>query len=302
MTGPLWPRRFGWGLGFALLLSTAGWVSPVGDSIAAFRIDLLVASGLVLVWLLWTGSVRLALALLVAVLITGWPVMRLAGGGAPPDRADITLHQHNLLFLNKGLPDFTAHVLATAPDVITVQEIARNRRYLVQALSAEYPNLQLCSYDGPVKSGSVGVMTRDIGKVVDSGCAEKTELAWITMDTAHGRITFASLHLFWPWPQPQSEQFTFLEPALKDLTQPLIIGGDFNNVAWSHIVSSIAAASGTRPAKGLASTFSLFFGWPRLRIDHILVPQRAIAHVERTPKLGSDHNGLRAEIRIVHNN
>lgn len=294
-----WLRRIAWGLGFALLLSAAGGLSPIGDSVAAFRIDLLVASLVVLVGLVWSGSIRLALVLAALVTLTGWPVLRLYGAGDPIPDTQITLHQHNLLFKNRGLADFITHIRATTPDVVTVQEIAGNRDVLVQALSAEYPNLQLCAYSGPVKSGSVGVMVRDIGKVVDSGCAEKTELAWITMETGHGQVTFASLHLFWPWPQPQAEQFTFLEPALKDRGQPIIIGGDFNNVAWSHIVSRIARASGTKPAPGLAPTFALFFGWPGLRIDHVLVPETASVHVTRTPKLGSDHHGLRADIRLV---
>lgn len=290
-------RRAAYGALFALWLSTMGWLTPVGDSLAAFRIDLLVICLVLLAGLLWYRATWLAAVTALSLLLTGWPVAKLAivpTVAAP----DITLHQHNLLFARDGLPEYTRHVLANKPDVITVQEIAGNRDYLVQALSAEYPNLQLCSYKNSLQAGSVGVMIRDIGTVIDSGCAEKTELAWITMETETDLVTFASLHLFWPWPRPQAEQLAFLDPTFQKLAQPIVIGGDFNNTPWSHVVTDIAASSRTKVAHGLQPTFSLFWGWPRLRIDHVLIPNGAQADMQRLPKLGSDHNGLHARITL----
>ena len=223
----------------SLILSMLGRITPVGDSFAAFRIDLIWLAVVIAAVLAWHGSYKMAGLTFLISIIAAYPVLKQAPT-ASVENPVFTLHQQNLLHNNRQISAFTDRVLEQKPAAITIQEIAGNRDQIVDNLKSEYPHFQLCSYKNAWQSGSVGVMVRDLGALLDSGCAEKTELAWITIQTASGPVTFASLHLFWPWPQPQAQQFTFLEPALAELQQPVILGGDFNNAPWASIVQKIA--------------------------------------------------------------
>ncbi len=286
------------GLICAVALSFLGRVHAIGDSFAAFRLDLTVALALVGGISFWFGRRTLpVMSLCVAAASAATIAVHAKTPGAID--ADFTLHQHNLRFDNPDLDVFIAHIRETAPDVMTLQEMSGHRSTIYRELGEEFPYRQYCYHDGEHTNGSVAVYVRDLGPKLDAGCNPDTELAWITVKTEQGPVTFVSMHMLWPWPMGQAGQFASVQAKLEQLQQPLIIAGDFNNTPWSSIVSRIAKAGQTSVSDGLAPTFSILGLWPRLRIDHVLVPNGAQASVSRQPKLGSDHNGLRASVRLA---
>lgn len=288
-----WVVRAAWGLVVSLALSMTGAITPLGDSLAAFRLHMLLPAALVVPLLVFAHHLRSALILSATLIMAGLPVAR-SGLGPVPLSTDLTLHQQNLRFDNKNVASFIHHMRDTRPDAITLQEVSGHQNRILDEIGEEYPHFQMCGY----ATGSVGVLARDLGPRIGGGCAEQAELAWITLDTPRGPLTIASLHMFWPWPKPQAAQIAYFEPVLAALPGQVVIGGDFNNVAWSAIVGRIAGASTTQPAAGLAPTYVLFGLWPGLRIDHVLIPMGATAEVTRQPRLGSDHYGLRARIDL----
>ena len=295
MTGLL--RLFAYGVILALGLSHTGLYFAPGDSLAPFRPELLFLTAVGVTILSqqrqWVGAGSGAILIIVGLV----SILRFAGSPVV-DAPDVTVRQHNLLVNNTQMDANIADILENAPDALTFQEAGPHQTRLVSALGPLYPYYQFCSYRTDTTAGSVAVMARDIGPKIDSGCAENIHMAWVTLDTDDGPVTFASLHMLWPWPKGQAEQAAFLEQAFGGLQRPVILGGDFNNVPWSAIARQISAASDTAVAPGLGSTFQIGGIWPRIRIDHVAGPTGATVEVTRGPKLGSDHYSLTAKIRF----
>jgi endonuclease/exonuclease/phosphatase (EEP) superfamily protein YafD len=128
-------------------------------------------------------------------------------------------------------------------------------------------------------------------------------------ETPDGPLWVASLHLHWPFPFQQPEQVNHLLPILEALEGPVLLGGDFNMVPWSHAVDALAQATTTQMSGYAGGTFApsyhrkgqnLFAWMPHLPIDHILVPKDgAPIALQRRERFGSDHHGLLASF-VLH--
>lgn len=74
---------------------------------------------------------------------------------------------------------------------------------------------------------------------------------------------------------------------------PVIVAGDFNDVAWSRVTRDFQAASGLldpRVGRGLFSTYNA--NWPLLRwpLDHVFIdPSFHLVTMRRMGHIGSDH-------------
>lgn len=118
------------------------------------------------------------------------------------------------------------------------------------------------------------------------------------VETPDGPVWVVSLHLHWPYPMGQAAQVRALLPELAALKGPVVLGGDFNMVPWSHSIRAIAAATNTRRIGAVQYTLPLK-GLYTLPIDHLLVPQTPqAASTEKRPLLGSDHYGVLARFSI----
>lgn len=297
-TGNIWVdlfRLFCHGLVVAIFASFLGEIAPIGDSLAVFRIEMTVLLALSggLAFLLERSFIPAVAAITVLGSVLSFAPH--AFGTRVQGAVQITVHQHNLLYKNYDLPSFVAHVKKTKPDVLTLQELSQMNLRLIGQIEPDYPNFQVCRY----ATGGVGVFVRDIGRPTAQGCAKGSKLAWIQVETPAGKVTFASLHLFWPWPMQQFWQLEDFTAAIAALPQPVIIGGDFNMVPWASSVRNLAKAANGFTAPGIAPTFHIGPIWPAFRIDHVIVPEGSQVESERLPKLGSDHNGIRVGVRLT---
>jgi len=78
--------------------------------------------------------------------------------------------------------------------------------------------------------------------------------------------------LHWPYPHAQPKQVLALVAEIEKLIGPVVIGGDFNMVPWSHALRQFASASRSDRAGPVVRTLIHSSGILRLPIDHILVP------------------------------
>lgn len=282
----------------ALFFGFLGHVLPQGDSLAVFRPEftLLVALGGVIGFFLRRRLIPAVAVVSVSVSLWSlWPHVDTNTVNLDEDDPGVyTLHQHNLLLSNQLIDRFVWQIRRSWPDVMTLQEVGRHRKMLLDFFGSRYPNYQFCDYS----YGSVGVMVRDIGPRLASGCAQKAEMAWIQIMTEDGPVTFASIHLFWPWPMGQFGQRAILGPDLEALPRPVVLGGDFNNVPWSAIVDSLSDAADVDLLPGVTPSFSIGGIWPRLRLDHVAIPPDAEGEAEVVARGGSDHNGIVARFRL----
>jgi endonuclease/exonuclease/phosphatase (EEP) superfamily protein YafD len=281
--------------GLVLLASFLGGLHPAGDSLAVFRVPLLVATALLLIWTDWPKWVRWPLAGgLIAVL--GWHVAMRLDRDTPEQ--DVTLYQQNLLFDRSETEAFRSQLTALSPDFITLQEVSKANLPFYESLWEAYPAHHHC----PVTIWlGEAVLSRHPMVPGTAFCSEPDGLAGMQVETPRGRVWLVSVHLRWPYPHTQAQQVDGLLPYLERLEGPVIMAGDFNAVAWSHTLRRMGRASGTKRVGRHIHSFARLPAPIHLGIDHVLTtppPEGAQQSVSRMPLLGSDHHGIFARLAL----
>ncbi|MEO1676848.1 MAG: endonuclease/exonuclease/phosphatase family protein [Pseudomonadota bacterium] len=275
-------------LALLLLASFLGALHPLGDSLAVFRLPL--GLGLLIMSFGLPGPLK-PVALAVA-LASQLPMLAIRV--APqPSAGDYSHYQKNLWVDLRKSDGILTDIAAMAPDTISFQEVGDwNKDNILQPLAAQYRAHAFCGF-GWV--GGIAVLSR-WPALEPPNCEEGRKYGMVALKVDHpdGPLWLVSIHLHWPYPDRQPEQLDRLLPRLSALDAPVLVGGDFNMVRWSHAVADIARATGTRaqgrapitlhvPPEGVSAA---------LAIDHVLVPSGRAGRLERRPRHGSDHYGL----------
>lgn len=285
-----------------LLGSYLGAYHPLGDSLAVFRGPLaLVGGGAVLLFLRGGAKGAAMIAAMIAAALVAWSAYTVLAprlnNRASTDAAfaPYTLYQKNMLFKMPSSTPLRAELLQQTPDFITLQEVSRNNRALLDDLKADYPAQVYCPFAGV---GGVVAMARWPLVAGSERCQPFSGMVAMQVETPDGPVWLVSLHLHWPYPKGQAAQVRALLPELAALKGPVVLGGDFNMVPWSHVMRTITAATNTRRIGALQYTLPLK-GVYSLPIDHVLVHNTAQpASAEKRPLLGSDHFGILARFSL----
>lgn len=264
--------------------SFLGAVHPVGDSLAVFRVGFCLGLLVLTLFLRGRGSAQICLF---AIGLSGiatmlWHKLPLDAPGP------ITIYQKNMFHMNADIDGLAADILAAKTDFVTLQEVTIDNETLLDLLQKTYPHQHLCRYDD--RSG-VAVLSRE-QPVRQRSCGRGFGMAQILVDLPNGPHYIAAVHLSWPFPKAQPRQLTRLYTQMEALDHPILIGGDFNMVPWSHALSRLARASDTVAAGPARTTFLL--GSLPIAIDHVFAPGGG--SVETRPLLGGDHFGLLARV------
>lgn len=103
-----------------------------------------------------------------------------------------------------------------------------------------------------------------------------------------------------PGSAPRDAELVVLAMELHNSTQPVLVAGDFNDVAWSHTTRRFQRLSRTldpRVGRGLFSTFHAGNRLLRFPLDHMFVSEHfALGEFAREGDIGSDHFPLYAEL------
>lgn len=284
--------------GFALLgfwlffgataLSFAGVLHGVGDSFAVFRHWWSGGLAVCSLGLLYKSVRGLAL---VGIAAAGLSIATVAssylGGSDAPGQYSI--YQKNLLFHAFSPNRVIRDIRTLSPDFITLEEIQGENRALYWILAKEYGAGHRCAFTAV---GDVAVVSR-WPMIEGSGqCMGNQGAAAMQVETPDGPVWVVAVHLHWPYPHQQAQQVARLVEQMEFLeSAPVVLGGDFNMVPWSHTMAQLQAVTGSKRAGPTLATFDLFRPRVRLPIDHILVPSGR-GQLETRPLLGSDHSGL----------
>lgn len=280
-----------------LVVGGLGVLHPAGDSFAVFRLPLLLIFALAVVWTPWSRALRWPVAVLAlgAFVAHVWPSVWsdevTAGGG------DLVIYQQNLLFRRGEDEQWLAQVAAATPDLMTLQEVSGRNKALLARLQSVLPEQHYCDF---ATVGGVAVLSRYPIVAGTARCADRDGLAAMQVKTPDGPLWLVSVHLHWPWPYKQAAQVTRLVPLLETLEGPVVLGGDFNAVAWSHAVARLETATQTQRLAQSAATFHLPVIKMPVTIDHVLALPTWHAEMRAMPKSGSDHHGVLA--RLVRDN
>ncbi|MGS2719033.1 endonuclease/exonuclease/phosphatase family protein [Paraglaciecola aestuariivivens] len=102
---------------------------------------------------------------------------------------------------------------------------------------------------------------------------------------------------------PRDKELMLVAKSLKDVTHPVIVTGDLNDVAWSPTTRAFRQVSGLqdpRLGRGMYNTFHAqipFLRWP---LDHIFHSSHfELAQLKRLSSIDSDHFPLFSELVFV---
>lgn len=277
----------------ALIAGVLGPVLPQGDSFAVFRGEAAVFLCLLalMLWALRAPRRAAGFGLLAGAALASLAPYWLSAPANASAEAGIALYQKNVSYRLIDNAAIAADIVATSPEIVTLQEVTPQNRAVLNQLPAAYITRHHCARAG---LAVVSIYPAIPGTAL---CTEPRGLAAITVETPQGPLRVLSLHLHWPWPDEQAPQVARLMETLEAGDAPTVVGGDFNMVRWSHTLRRIAKATGTHPVGRPTATLpapGLLLGG--LAIDHVLAPGPGT--LETRPRFGSDHLGLLARFRL----
>lgn len=280
-----------------VVASYLGAVHGLGDSLAVVRP---VSAALAVVLgglLLGVRRRRGGLLAIAAGLFAGVPVIVSSLPAGDGDGGAYHVYQKNLSFRLADPAPLIADIAGEAPDFVTLQEVTTRTRAVMTGLVDVLPSQHLCPF---AAVGGVAVLSRWPMIAGTAHCAEDDGLAAMQVATPDGPVWIVSIHLHWPFPYRQAEQLARLMPALAALTGPIVIGGDFNMVPWSHTLHAVARVTASERAGSVTYSLPMAGGWITLPIDHVLVPRgKGATHARRLALLGSDHHGVLAGFALA---
>jgi endonuclease/exonuclease/phosphatase (EEP) superfamily protein YafD len=200
------------------------------------------------------------------------------------------LIQFNVRIHNPREAEAAQWIVSEKPDVVMLQEVLDETHPSFRLLDPIVPYRVRCKSAG---FGDVAVYTR-FPEIIQH-CGEGDGLAWIQVKVDGTPLTFASLHLHWPWPFRQWEQLERLRPVFESMPQPVLLAGDFNATPWSAAVKAVEAMTKSKAISGYRTSLRLDVlhngkPWPTVPIDHVLLPKGVeVRSVRMGPDMGSDH-------------
>jgi len=268
-------------------LSFLGRVLPLGDSFAVFRLVLLALLIVMAILIKHELFSKITLVLAVFTIATdSWHRYKVGHTSEGTYR----VYQKNIKFDLQDATPLVEDMLDSEADFITLQEVTDTNAHILEALKPAYPYQHYCVHTDIRRPAVLSKFPFvENSEICDLG------LAAVKVQTPDQPIWVASLHLQWPWPYRQSEQMQIIEPALKSLTGPIIIAGDFNAVPWSHTVIKIGHIFNGQRAGSIKPTFDLPTLPMKVTIDHIIAGRHKFRTRTR-PKLGSDHFGVLSDV------
>lgn len=268
-------------------LGLSGALHPMGDSFAVLLFPV-ACLGLLLLGLPGHRGFR---GVLVVPTLTALGFITLER--VPLVRAgEVAVYQKNLSFRNSEVEGVVHDIAGRDPEIVMLQEVTLAHRNVIYApLSKNFSTWHWCAF---ASVGGTAVASKWPAVEGPPICSKRGGLSAVKVRSPHGEIWIASVHLHWPWPYRQGDQLEVVLPILAGLDGPVIIGGDFNMVPWSHALRQVAKATKTRRAGGVRPTL-----WRRnvpLPIDHVFAPGGG--RIETLPRLGSDHQGVLARVNF----
>jgi len=304
------------GIGAAAIAAWFGFAVPFFDLFNHFQVLLIAGSLILLVVVLvvfagssWRWPLTGLLALgLIASALTVVPETMAGTAPRPPlpgsGRTVLKLMTHNLFGLNYDMERAAALIARENPDIIALQEyFPEQRERLDPLIRGAYPYSVYCVGG---KRANIAIYAKlQFTQTVDGDCttdfakAGRTAHILATFTLAGGqKLAVLTTHFEWPLPPERLEkQLPTILAAIKGVTVPLIVAGDFNATPWSYQQRQFAADAGlTRQTHGILTWPMRFWlkGWrdtfPFIPLDQIMTRGDVEVHdIHAGTATGSDH-------------
>ncbi len=214
----------------------------------------------------------------------------------------------NVLRTNPSLADLMTWLNAENPDVLVmtevtpghVEEIAEAMAgfgYDYQILEPRHHAFGMTIYSRfPIVDYRFEMLTDD---TLSNG-GPITLIAWI--ETEQGVLAVAGVHPFPPSVRASMEarnrQLDDAVYLLEDITDPLVVVGDYNATPWSPALRRFAEDLDLH-GFNVAATWPVWFGFAGVPIDHALVSNELlVGRIEVGPNIGSDHRPIVIDVLL----
>ncbi|MDX1952305.1 MAG: endonuclease/exonuclease/phosphatase family protein [Verrucomicrobiota bacterium] len=102
---------------------------------------------------------------------------------------------------------------------------------------------------------------------------------------------------------PRDAELVVVAKELRNAKHPVIVAGDFNDVAWSHttrLFQRISRLLDPRIGRGFYNSFNANHHFFRYPLDHLFHSEHfSLVNFERLPHVGSDHFPLCVRLRLT---
>jgi endonuclease/exonuclease/phosphatase (EEP) superfamily protein YafD len=218
-----------------------------------------------------------------------------------PDGSDneITIFTANVLQDNRQFGRMLQQIRSTDPDIIFLVETDTGWQEALKELEKDYEYRLAAPLDNTygllfysrlrMEKGKVNFLVKDDIPSVD-----------VVLQLRNGqKVQLWGLHPEPPAPNEalystaKDKELMKIALRAKECSLPIIVFGDLNDVAWSHITELFRKTSellDPRRGRGFYNTFSAYHWFIRFPLDYIFCSAHfRLIHMKRMPKNGSDH-------------
>lgn len=253
------------------------------------------------------GAVGLALGLQLFFIAPYTPLypQQMQASLAENDDNRISLFIYNVLHDNREVEPLRRLIRETDPDVILLSEPTPWWLAQFDGLANDYPHTMLAPQEnhyGMLLYSRFALIDPEIRFLVEP----KIPSFRVRVQLRSGQVvTLYGVH---PRPpgaakvdadarvdadQRDAELLLVAKETAKSLDQPVIVGGDFNDVAWSHttrLFQRIGGLLDPRIGRGLYNSFDARHPVMRYPLDHVFASGHfRLVELRRLPAIGSDH-------------
>lgn len=225
----------------------------------------------------------------------------------PAEAKSFRLVASNVLQKNRESERWLRVIREAQPDLVLVTEADTWWRDQIQSLREELPY----TVEEPLDN-TYGMLLYSRWPLRDVEVREVVEDSipsiWGAFDLpSGGPVRFAFIHPRPPQPADDTDnrdaELVLVAREVEDYEGPLIVAGDFNDVAWSYTTSLFQEISGLldpRIGRGFYSTFHADYPPMRWPLDHVFHSDHlAVVELRRLDHVGSDHFPIFAELAVV---
>ncbi|MEZ4701249.1 MAG: endonuclease/exonuclease/phosphatase family protein [Rhodothermales bacterium] len=228
----------------------------------------------------------------------------------PDPGTRIRLLCSNVLQSNREAEKLLALIHAKQPDLVLVVETDTWWREALGELDATYPHRILHPLDntyGMLCFSRLPIEDEEVRFLVED---DVPSIFATVVLPAGARIRLVGMHPRPPRPDILQDS-TYRDAELLIVARyaehqelPVIVLGDFNDVAWSHttrLFQRIGGLLDPRRGRGLFSTFHADYPFFRYPLDHVFhSPHFQLEHLERLGHVGSDHFPIFTVLNLTH--
>ncbi|MBU3822694.1 endonuclease/exonuclease/phosphatase family protein [Flavobacteriaceae bacterium XHP0103] len=251
-----------------------------------------------------------AFAMLNIVLLAPYlPYKELFGNTKTPTSTNsITLLSFNVYQYNKEYQNFISLINDVKPDIFLTMESNADWETALSVLDSQYPYRKKIALENTYGMHFYSKLKVDNCKVNYFMADDLPSIEAMLTTKNNEKLTFFGTHP--PPPSPTEEdtskerdgEIIMIGKKVKKYTNPLIVVGDFNNVAWSkssRLFKKISGLTDARIGRGFFSTYHANYKLLRFPIDLLFHSNSiSIEEFKTLKNIGSDHLPLYCRFSI----